>query len=194
MHLTFDRDSHTYTLDGRVVPSVTQVLEPLQQLEGIPQELLEYKSELGRHGHAAAHLMVQNTLEWRSLDPRLTGYLQGAQKFLKDTGFRVLRSEYSMADPDLKVAGTADVFGVMEKDRFTWLLDWKFAATVSRTWGPQTAAYDHLVRRTFGGRPNKRGVVQLFPEGGYKLHVCSDKRDFQWFVSALNVWGFLHDR
>jgi hypothetical protein len=39
--IEFEPAGHEYKLGGRVVPSVSQVLEPLAMLDGIPEKVLE---------------------------------------------------------------------------------------------------------------------------------------------------------
>jgi hypothetical protein len=184
--LRFEPDGHRYYLGEHQVPSVTDVLEPLQALDGIPPRALEHARIRGQHVHTACHLMVHKLLEWSTLDPQLVGYVEAAKKFLEENEIKVLVSEYRMADEGLKVAGTLDVIGVFKRN--TCVFDWKSTETMPRTAGPQTAAYDHLYRRNLGGRPMKRYGVQLFAEGKYKLYPYDDPRDWTWFVSALNLW------
>ena len=180
----FDPDTHRYTLNGERLPSVTEVLEPEEQLDGIPAEDLARGRERGHHVHVACALLCYNNLEWSKLDPLLVPRVSAARKFLKETNFTILRVEHRMFDPTLKVAGTLDLFGVM--NRFSWIIDWK-SGMVSRTAGPQTAAYDNLFRQSFGGRENKRGVVELHDDGSYRLRPQEDKRDYSIFKSCLNL-------
>jgi hypothetical protein len=184
--LTFEPEGHRYFISGKPVPSVSAVLEPLQELDGIPRDVLERARVFGQHVHTACALMVNKVLEWRTLDPALVPYVTAAKKFLDETGVRVLACEYGMGDPGLKFAGTLDVLGIFKKS--TCVFDWKSTVRIPRTAGPQTAAYDHLYRRNLGGRPMKRYGVQLLETGDYKLFPFEDQRDFQWFVSCLNIW------
>lgn len=186
--LKFDPEGHRYYLGEYRLPSVTEVLEPLQLLDGIPADVLEAARIRGQHVHTGCHLMVHKQLEWATLDPQLVGYVSAAKKFLEECEVKVLASEHRMADPGLKVAGTLDILGIMR--RYTCIFDYKSTATMPRTAGPQTAAYDHLYRRNFGGRPMKRYGVQLKPDGTYKLYPYDDPRDFTYFTSALNIWHF----
>jgi hypothetical protein len=182
----FEHETHQYYLDEEKIPSVTQVLEPLQELEGIPRAVLEEARVFGQHVHKAAALLPHKMLEWRTLDPKLVPYVAAAKKFLEEAKVVVLRVEYPMCDPSLKVAGTGDLFGVI--DRCSAVFDYKTTAVMSRTNGLQLAAYDHLYRRTLGGRPLKRFGVQLRSDGEYRLVEYRDSRDAAWFFSALNLW------
>jgi hypothetical protein len=186
----FDGAAHAYYLNRERLPSVTEVLEPLQELDGIPKATLAAARIRGQHVHHAVHLMIHKTLVWEQLDPKLVGYIQAAKSCIQENSIRVLVSEYRMHDPALKVAGTLDILGIM--GRYTGIFDWKSAEIMPRTAGPQTAAYDQLYRRNLGGerRGFKRYGVQLFSDGHYKLFEYTDPRDWSWFVSALNLWHF----
>src|SRR5690348_9868673 len=106
MRLEFEQSTHTYTLDGARVPSVTQVLDPLLELEGIPAHLLEAARVFGTHVHIACDLMVRGRLDWRALDPNLVPYVEGERNFMRDTGFVVVASELRVASSRLRCAGT----------------------------------------------------------------------------------------
>lgn len=191
MNFSFDREAHAYHLDGERIPSVTEVLEPLQELDGIPRGVLEVARTRGQHVHYAVHLMIHKALVWETLDTQLVGYVQAAKRCIEENSIRVLVSEHHMCDPSLKVGGTLDVLGIM--GRHTGIYDWKAVDTMSRTVGPQTAAYDQIYRRSVGGGGRsifKRYGVQLFADGTYKLFEYTDPRDWSWFVSALNIWHF----
>jgi len=186
MDFRFDEKEHRYSLDDQEIPSVTQVLEPLQCWDGIPPETLEAARVFGQQVHHAVALALLVQLDWATLDPQLVPYVTAAQKFVKEAEVTVLRVEHRMVDPQLKFAGTLDLLGVMR--RYTAVFDWKTPTVMPRTAGLQTAGYEHLFRRTYGGRPLKRYGVQLRADSEYRLYPYEDTRDWSWFVSALNLW------
>src|SRR5215471_902905 len=81
---------HTYICEGRIVPSVTQVLNAcgLVCYEGIPQAILDHKADIGRAAHAACHYLDEGELEWESLDPEVEPYVRAWQKFRGEAPFR----------------------------------------------------------------------------------------------------------
>ena len=191
--LTFDADTHTYRLNGTVVPSVTQVIdEQLNDWTGVPLDALEAARVFGSHVHEACHLLVRGELDWASLDPALVPYLEGAQNFLDQSGITIIASELALASPTLRFAGTTDLRGILRDSIST--LDWKSTSVMPRSVGPQTAAYDHLYIEQNGGKPTKRYCVQLNPAlpNGYKLHPLKNTADWHIFLSALNCWRFKH--
>lgn len=191
MDLHFDEEAHAYTLNGRRVPSVTQVLDPLNALDGIPWDVLEAARIFGNHVHLACHWYNLGTLDWESLDDRLAAYVRGYVRFLTDTGFVVLASEERVASVKCGYAGTLDVRGLLPKpkSKLRCLVDLKSTATLPRTVGPQTAAYENALREMTGEKIDRRYCLHLKPDA-YTFVPLKDGpgiQDFTLFLSALNV-------
>lgn len=189
--LEFDKESHTYRYAGIPLPSVTQVLDPLLELEGIPKHLLEAARLFGTHVHEACHLLVRGELDWSSLDPALVPYIVGAKRFLEESGMVVIASELRVTGiaGGVHCAGTLDIVGVLRNHEC--VIDWKSTATIPKTVGLQTAAYERFYRMQRGGPQRKRYCVQL-REGDYRLHVLNDPADWNYFLSALNIHHWRH--
>jgi hypothetical protein len=192
MQLDFDEPSHTYTLNGRRVPSVTQVLDPLQMLDGIPWDVLEAARVFGNHVHTACHLYNLGVLDWDSLDPVLLPYIRAYTKFLTDTGFIVVTSEERVASVKCLYAGTLDLRGLLPigKKRYRCIADIKSTAALPRTVGPQTAAYEAAFTEGSGEKNDRRYCLHLKPDEYKFVHLKDGPavQDFTMFVSALNVW------
>lgn len=185
--LQFDAASHTYSLNGTRLVSVTQVLDRYMDFEGVPLAALEGARVRGQLVHEAANLLVRGELDWTSLDPQLEPYIRGAQRFLDESGIVVISSEERVYSETLGVAGTLDIIGEMRRRR--WLIDWKATAAFPVTVGPQTAGYDRLRRDQKGGHEHRRACVLLKPND-YKLYVLEDRRDLNTFISAVNCYHY----
>lgn len=184
MRIEFDKDQHAYRVNGRAVPSVTQVLVPLDLLEGIPLATLEHARIRGQHVHEAMALLVRDALDWDSLDPQLRPYIEGGRRFLEESGITVIASEYRVACARLRCAGTLDLLGHWRKSEA--LIDFKATATLPPSVGPQTSAYDRLYTATYGGRSRRRYCVLLKPND-YKVYPLTDPADWSIFQSCLNL-------
>lgn len=186
--IEFNAARHTYVVDGVPCPSVTQVLEPEQMLDGIPAVVLERKRLFGQHVHEAAAMLVRGELDWQRLDPALVVPMEGVRNFIRHSGFIVVASEFRVGCPRLRVAGTMDLRGIWKRREA--LVDWKSTSTLSRTVGPQTAAYDKLYRQSRGGPAHRRYCVLLgeqFPLG-FQAHALDDPADWNIFQSCLNLY------
>lgn len=190
--LLFNEERHEYRLNGRIVPSVTDVLDPLQMLDGIPWEKLEAARIFGQHVHLGCHYHNTGELEWGTLDDRLGAYLRGYLKFLADTGFVVLASEERVASIKCGYAGTLDLRGLFRSKKRVSVIDIKSTAVLPRTVGPQTAGYENAWTEMTGERVGDRYCLHLSPDE-YKLVKLTDGRgvqDLTVFISALNIHRF----
>jgi hypothetical protein len=185
--LQFDEQLHRYTLGGKPLPSVTQVLGLLQDWSHVDQETLAAAAQFGTHVHQAVDLWNRGVLDERALDPALAPYLAGWRQFLADTGAEVVASEVRMAHRTLLYAGTCDV--ILTWRRATCVLDIKTGA-MPRTVGPQLAAYAKAYEAEFPEARVRRRLALQLDGTGYRLHECTDPKDWPLFMSALNCWRF----
>lgn len=191
--LSFDEGTHTYRLDGVVIPGVTSILKPLYDFNGVPREVLEAKAALGTSVHRACELLDKDDLDEESEEGRaglapIAGYLAGYKKFLADKRPVVLENETRLHHPMHRYAGTIDRRYVIDSD--VWDVDLKSTVNMSPVVGLQTAAYTEMFKANGRKERARRGALQLFPEGRYKLHEFADPADFSVFLSLLNVKRF----
>ena len=184
--LQFDAETHRYTLGGRVLPSVTQILGLLERFEGVPPAVLEAAREFGSHVHMACDLDNRGVLDEAALDPALRPYLEGWRKFRRESGAEIIDSEFRVCHRALGYAGTADVLAKW-KGRPA-LIDIK-SGQVPRTVGPQVAAYAEALASP-QIRRIARYCVQLLPND-YRVQALTDPSDWSIFLSCLNLlkWG-----
>lgn len=184
--IQFDAARHEYRVGGARWPSVSEIIDQLQILEGIPRAVLEAAAAFGQHVHEAVHLDNLGVLDEASLDPPLLPYLQAWRAFRRDTGAVVIASERIVTHPRLQYAGRLDSICLVGGHRE--LVDVKSTAAIPRTVGPQTWGYAAAL-----GEPRiRRRCVQLREDGTYRSVRLTDRRDENWFVSALNCWRFIN--
>lgn len=193
MQLAFEAATHTYRLEGRPVPSVTQIIEEqLDDWSMVPPEVRANAMKRGQLVHEAVALLVRDDLDWASLDESIEPFVAGARNFLLDTGVVPLTSETAVANT-LGYAGTPDLVAIWRDA--TGLFDFK-SGSVPRSAGPQTAAYVAAYKSTHGVQIKKRYAVQLNPSlpRGYKVCALTNPADWSVFLSAFNCWSFRHGR
>lgn len=189
--LTFDAPSHTYRIDGRVVPSVTQLIKPLQDFAGIDPAVLEAKRELGVFVHKACELDDADDLDEASIDPSVLPYVQAWRKFKRATGALILQSERQLVHRALGFAGTLD--RVAELHSITagsrWLIDIKTSVDLSPWVGVQLAGY-RLLLESNGEPVDVLGAVRLLPDCTYRIERYGHPDDVRCFMSllAINHW------
>lgn len=187
--LLFDETTHTYTLGGFVLPSVTQILKDvgLSNYDFINPEILEAASKFGVAAHYACELEDRNELDLDSLDPALKPYLGAWVKFKEDTGFICQQIEARVYSEKYRYAGTLDRVGFLYERKSivdiktgTALPDW----IALQTMGYQIAYNEKIKAKD---KVKDRYAIQLLPNGDYKLKQYEDKSDLSVFLAALTL-------
>lgn len=190
MQIEFDAPTHSYKIDGRRVPSVTQVLEPATDWSFIPAWQLEAARALGQDVHLAINLMVQQRLDWESVDPAVLPYVKGAALFLRDSGATVLASELVLGSARIGVAGTLDL--LLQWGGWEYYADWKVSDTIPKTVGAQLSGYEILYADHYrNGRRNyraRRVSVRLKPNGYTVDRMKPQNGDEATFISHVNAY------
>lgn len=188
--LEFDEKTHEYRLCGKVVRSVTQVLQDvgIVSFGGVPPDVLERARAKGQAVHVACHYFDENDLDWSSLAPELVPYVQAYQKFKTDTGFHPDMTEQKVWSYSLGIVGTLDRCGKVPDGR-RWLIDLK-AGEVPDWGGLQLAGYDLCLPL---GEARHRFGLQLKSDGTYNLVPFKDRQDFNVFIGAVNVARWMRD-
>lgn len=188
--LTFDEPTHTYRIDGVVVPSVTQVFERATGLHLVPVDVLEEAQARGTYVHRLCELDDLGELdedEERSRGVKeWFGYLLGWRKFVRQMRPNWRRIEQPHHCKLLMLAGTPDREGVLEATSDPtqpWVIEVKTGAARSRYWGMQLAAYKQLIARTDTRYAlAKRAAVRLTPDGDFRFDEFKDANDLPAFL------------
>lgn len=181
--LAFDPVSHTYTADGRSIPSVSQVLRRRTNLSGIAPDVLEYARARGQAVHRAIELDITGDLDEASLHPEVAGRFAGWRRFVQTSRFKPAGSEVRVFSQRFGYAGTFDLWGHIRHEPY--LIDIKATALVPPTVGLQTAAYVQAAREALSLPPMRRGVLQLGPEGRWQFLPLTRALDLREFLDEL---------
>lgn len=181
--LTFDDATHTYRYAGRVVPSVTQVLQPVNDLSMVPADVLASASAFGTAVHRACELDDKGTLNEGALSEALVPYLDGWRLFRAEHVTKWAGIEKQMFHTGMGYAGTADRLGHVDGDPA--VLDIKGSVQLYPAVGPQLAAYARAWMPVTGSSLRRYGL-RLFP-GGYELKAYTDPTDWPLFCSLLTM-------
>jgi hypothetical protein len=105
--LDFDEESHTYKLEGRVIPSVTQILWNMEAISEC-STFIEYPRARGTAVHQACALLPDR-LDWSTVDPRLVPMIASYCVWLTGNNIRVEAQEQRGYNAELGYAGTLDL-------------------------------------------------------------------------------------
>lgn len=189
MVLTFDRDTHTYQMDGAPVPSVSVVLT---QAGLKPSYGSEADLQRGRDVHRLCQAHDEDAVDMPTVNPDLLGYLLAWQAFREATGFVPTQIEQMVGSTFYRVAGTPDRVGTAGGQ--TWLVDIKSGQPTPAD-VLQTAAYQYLLGADRSGcKIDTRLAVYLRPDGTYTTRRHPDAADIKIFLAALAVtqWRQAH--
>ena len=184
----FDEATHTYWLQDRRLPSVTEVLKPLYgDLRFVDQDLLDYKSDLGRAVHKAIELHVLDGLDYSTLDDLVAQYFSQYLHFEWETGFKATASE-QIVHHSMGYAGMLDLAGSLGDTHA--VIDAKTTAALSKAVALQLAAYRAAYMDWgYEGPSVKRFALRLTPHSYHLQPYLSsrDAADFAAFMGFLKV-------
>ena len=183
--LTFDAEKHEYRVDGKVVPSVTQILRPLMDFSFVKPDVLEAAANFGTAVHRACELDDLGELDPDSLDPALDPYLAGWRKFCREHECQWEAIEKTVLHGSMRYAGTLDRAGTVKG--VGSIVDLKSGSSLMPTVGPQLAAYARAYDTQ--GALMQRLAVRLYP-GGYELKAYTDPSDWPTFASLVTIRQF----
>jgi hypothetical protein len=197
-----DPDWRYYEVDGRKIPSVTQILSDVgisPNFSNIDPDVLSNKAHIGTLVHEYAKLYLTASLaeigEFELAhfgDPRVAAYCKSWLNFYETLGdVIILRCEEFMRYKYL-YAGTPDALIFIMKENEYALCDWK-TRPFSNQDRLQTAAYLSLARNEEidGAERAKRWIVELRESGMFRVTVLDEdcyKSDIKTFEAAARVW------
>ncbi len=180
MALAFDAASHRYTLDGVVLPSVTQVIRDAGLMPAYYSEDAEWYADRGSAVHEATALYDRGILDDASLDQEIVGYVESYRAFRRDSekDLRIVDIEVPLASLGMFLAGTPDRL-ILWRGRGTVL---EIKTGSAEPWHRlQVAGYMALAESIEGL------VVYLDGEGGWKFGRSIDRADRIAFASVLAI-------
>lgn len=177
--LEFNSETHTYTFNGRVVPSVTQVLKSAGLID-----TTFYKNDAAERGtyiHAVLEAIDKNPMKTVEYTPEVNGYVEAWEKFKAQTSLKFKAIEDKVFSKKFYCAGTIDRICELE-GRLT-IIDIKTG--IPQQWHSiQTAGYELL---TDSFRRIHRSCVYLNNNGSYKLDYHGWDSDEDTFLHALAI-------
>ncbi len=179
---TFNESTHTYTLDGKRLPSVTQCIAAKHPLWFTPDP---WYAERGTAVHKACSLYVARTLDIETVDPEVKPYLDSFEKFLQQCFFASMKTDLLVWSEKHWYAGTLDLLPLTAK-RGHWLVDLK-TENVPSTVGMQLAGYAEALKESHGIVGVRRFSLCLRKDKPFQLKEYSDPADLQKFLQCVQM-------
>ena len=153
----FDQETHTYKLDGKRIPSVTQIINELLPINYNPHH---WYLQRGTAVHACAAFIAKGVdFEW---DKRISGQVLAIRKFFREVRPEILGIEEMVYSEKYRYAGIFDLWCKIGTKNC--LVDYKATMSVDRV-GLQLAAYELAMKPYI-----KYGVgVEIREDGSYLM-------------------------
>lgn len=192
MNITFDEASHSYTLDGRPVPGVTSILDPMYDFRFVDPAAMEAARDFGTKVHRTVELSELGALNRKSLAPELEARLVQWERFKHDMGYLPAGGEVRVGSRKYSYCGTLDNHGLLlaqteaDPPERSLLLDLKTGAEYPAH-KLQTAGY-WIAAVEMGLLPDStiRASVYL-DEDGYRFRFHPHRQDIPTFLSLLTI-------
>lgn len=203
--LLIDEATHTYTVDGVVKPSVTQILSGV----GVKDDRGRWNSisgaewckdddgiarDFGKAVHAVAHYRVLGVD--CDFDPAMGKWIKGLDMFFEENNqlkparmAGKLLAETSMYSTRYDYCGTPD-YPVVNYYGKIVIIDWKTSTTFQKHWRIQLAAYANLVKEHMALPYLPATITVRIMEEDYDEDPRTSAEvlvDFNKFLSCRNV-------
>ena len=195
-------DTHTYLVDGVIVPSITQILKYKfgKKYEGIDKDVLKRAADAGTKVHEAieAYCILKRAMETeKGIDEAVAAYYETGmgEKYPEVRNFQFLKKHYKfevlenevpvILQKDGKVIGAGRLDLVLEMDGKIGGADIKRTSTLDKEYlAYQLNLYRIAYRQTYG-------IEWEFLRG---VHLRNDVRKFVTIpIKEPQVWEFLNE-
>jgi len=160
-NIIFLEESHTYIIDGQVVPSVTQII-PRQDFLNVPEHVLEN----ARNDGIEKHQMIKDYFDGKVLIADGNEFIIKFHEFLEKNSFgKLIQNEKPMYSKKYNFAGTPDM--IFENA----IIDFKRSINYSniKNYSLQLAAYNLLCKEYFDKDFKTEQYILYQKEGEFKL-------------------------
>jgi hypothetical protein len=187
--LQFDPQNHRYTLNGKILVGVTDMLTAM----GLQSH--EWATEKDRLRGQAVHRLCTDYIipgRWspKGTSEELVPYGKAFMNFLQDTQFKPALVEHQVFSAQYGLAGRLDLWGG-SSDPNPWLVDIK-SGEPQPAWKLQTALYEFMLDRMMDdpGGGVKRVALRLQPDGRYRMQFSEDPKDLSLALGAVNLYNW----
>ena len=189
----FDESTHTYTLDGKELPSVTHIIRYLavDKANNADQNMALIARERGSAVHEATVMYDYSGEIPDDFPAEYAPYLEAYVQFVRDykPGWELI--EHQMGNAILGFAGTLDRFGVID-DKWC-ILDIKtsYKVDIPSLSAQLTAYHDLLLNEQFERLENaniRHLGLQLMRTGKYRLYETDCEKGSDLFYSCRRIY------
>ena len=179
----FTHEGHKYTVDGRVIPSVSQILEDVGLVD-----TRWFKPEHATRGiivHELLELIDKGLMDPRDVEEDFKGYVGAYLLFKEECNVKINEIEKIVVNKDFQYAGRID--RLCQINHVSSILDIKTG--VKCRWHPvQLFAYHYALPLNSIG--SATFAVHLKDNGKYKLEKYWSSHYTQVWMAALTIYQY----
>ena len=188
--LEFDEVTHTYSLNGETLPSVTRIMEPLKtaQYDGVSEKTLSHAAARGTTVHNAIENWILFGIE--DVPEEHKGYFDAFRLWWEDSKPEVIGTEVRVYHKLMRYAGTGDLLARV--NGLTDLIDYKTTYAVNEMLCKvQLEAYNQAFA-SHGFKVDGKAILHLKKTGKYSLHEypLRDARCWKVFGGLKDVYDY----
>lgn len=186
-NIEFLEDTHTYLVNGVIVPSVSDIMTPLakEYYKEVNEEILERACDRG----SAIHKAIENIDlgQEYEIEEKWKDYVLQYKKFLALRKPKVIKVEQQLTNGDF--CGTID--RIYEIEGEIWEVDIKTSAKINDMLvNVQQGGYKKLCRHN-KIKVDKYGVLHL-TKTGFKLVEITPREDI--FNALFDLWKYVNSK
>ena len=182
MNLEFDKSTHTYKIDNKKVPSVTQIINELLPMQYSPND---WYLQRGSAVHQCAAYIAKGINF--DCDIRIAGQVDALFKFFKEVQPDILGIEEKVYSVQYRFAGTYDLWAMIDNKHC--LIDYKSSISIEHI-GLQLGGYSIAMEPVVF-----RGVgVQLKEDGKYNMTNIINLKNYRREFLALRTAYAIRER
>lgn len=161
MKIEFNEHDHTYKIDGRPAPSVTQIIS---EILDHGWQAAQWYLDRGKAIHKCAEFICHG--KEFTADQRLAGYVAAIRKFFADTKAKIIHSELRVSSVKYNFAGILDLICKIGAKNI--IIDWKHCLDKTRL-PLQVGGYAVGCAETIGREYAFGAGVQIREDGTYRM-------------------------
>lgn len=189
----FDEATHTYTLDGVELPSVTHIIRYLavDKANNADPNMALIARERGSAVHEATVMYDYSGEIPDDFPAEYAGYMEAYIQFCRDYRPKWELIEHKMGNATLRFAGTLDRFGVVDDKLCILDIKTSYKVDIPSLSAQLTAYHDLLLNEQFERLENaniRHLGLQLMRTGKYRLYETDYEKGCDLFYSCRRIY------
>jgi len=188
--LQFEEDTHTYTLNGSVIPSVTRLMKPLS--DSLYGGVNEYALEMAARRGTAVHNAIENFLLCgiEDIEEEYEGYFEAFKSWYEEYKPVVHTTEQKVYHKIMRYAGTGDLIASIDDEKI--LIDFKTSSVINEMLtGVQLEAYDKAYE-SHGVHLDGKAILHLCKDGKYTYRKYGKNDTESWRTFGALIVVYMH--